>query len=173
MYQGSLSGPEGRVQVVPVLFVDSNVSGKYDTIIPDLSTSWEDFTRFDLEKSEEPKYDFDFTDEKPIVLGSGNEFLVYDSNEDGKIDYSAGTVGAKVLDIYGIIQDKKINFDENVNAINGTLLPSIDPDGEFFGVMTDFMGHGTASSGSITSKGMQEYDDLQQHKKVCNKRSRS
>jgi len=165
MYQGSLSGPEARIQVVPVLFVDSNVKGKYDTIIPDLSTSWEDFTRFDLESDEKPNYDFDFTDEKPIVLGSGNEFLVYDSNEDGKIDYSAGTVGAKVLDVYGVVQNKTIIIDDTVNAINGTLLPPLDPDGNFFGVMTDFLGHGTSSSSSITSKGLQEYDIYNNTKK--------
>ena len=57
------------------------IAGVYDTIIPDLSTSWEDYTRFDLESEEKPNYDFDFTDEKPIVLGSGKEFLVYDSKQ--------------------------------------------------------------------------------------------
>ncbi len=165
MYQGGFSGPESRVQVVPVLFVDSNVAGEYDTIIPDLSTSWEDFTRFDLEPGESPNYDFDFTDEKPIILGSGNEFLVYDSNEDGIIDYSAGTVGARVLDVYGVIQNKTINVDDTLNAINGTLLPSLDPKGDFFGVMTDFMGHGTSTTASITSKGIQEYDIYNNTKK--------
>ncbi|MDH3277477.1 MAG: S8 family serine peptidase [Nitrosopumilus sp.] len=165
MFQGGLSGPESRVQVVPVLFVDSNIAGNYDTIIPDLSTSWEDFTRYDLESNETPNYDFDFTDEKPIILGSGNEFLVYDSNGDGKIDYSAGAVGAKVLDVYGVIQDKKSKVEDTVNAINGTLLSSIDPDGEYFGVMTDFMGHGTSSTGSITSRGVQEYDIYNNTKK--------
>ncbi|NIV49603.1 MAG: S8 family serine peptidase, partial [Gammaproteobacteria bacterium] len=140
-------------------------AGKYDTIIPDLSTSWEDYTRFDLKAGEKPNYDFDFTDEKPIVLGSGNEFLVYDSNEDGKIDYSAGTVGARVLDIHNVIQNKTIEIDDKLNAINGTLLAPLDPDGEYFGVMTDFMGHGTASAASITSKGVQEYDIYNNTKK--------
>jgi len=165
MYQGGLAGPQARIQVVPILFVDSNVAGKYDTIIPDLSTSWEDYTRSQLEPGEQPDYDFDFTDEKPIVLGSGNEFLIYDSNEDGIIDYSAGTVGAKVLDVYGVIQNKTITLDDTLNAINGTLLPPLDPNGEFFGVMTDFMGHGTSSASSITSKGIQEYDIYNNTKK--------
>ena len=132
MYQGGLSGPLARIQVVPILFVDANEEGVYDTIIPDLSTSWEDYTRSQLEPGEQPDYDFDFTDEKPIILGSGNEFLVYDSNEDGIIDYSAGIVGAQVLDVYGVIQNKTINIDDSLNAINGTLLPPLDPDGEFF-----------------------------------------
>jgi len=165
MYQGALSGPLAKIQVVPVLFVDSNIAGEYDTIIPDLSTSWEDYTRDDLPRGERPNYDFDFTDEKPIVLGSGKEFLVYDSNDDGVIDYSAGTIGAKVLDVYGVIQNKTIHVDDIVNAINGTLLPPIDPKGTFFGVMTDFEGHGTSSTASITSQGIQEYDIYNNTKK--------
>ena len=48
IYQGALQGEFTRIQVVPVLVVDSFTSGIYDTIIPDLSTSWEDYTRFDL-----------------------------------------------------------------------------------------------------------------------------
>ena len=101
MYQG---GTFGKIQVVPVLVVDSQIPGVYDTVIPDLSTSWEDYTKSDLKLGQKPNYDFDFTDETPITLGSGNEFLVFDSNNDGKNDYSAGTFGAQVLDIYGVIK---------------------------------------------------------------------
>jgi len=158
IYQGGLQGPLARVQAVPVLVVDSFTPGVYDTIIPDLSTSWKDYTRFDLKSGEKPDYDFDFTDEKPIVLGSGNEFLVYDSNDDGKNDFSAGTIGAHVLDVYGVIEKKSTDIDDNLNAINGTLLPPLDPDGAFFGIMTDFMGHGTSSAASITSRGQETYD---------------
>jgi len=165
IYQGALQGPQTRLQVVPVLVVDSNTAGVYDTIIPDMSTSWEDFTRFDLEKGEKPNYDFDFTDENPITIGDGKEFLIYDFDDDGKNDYSAGTVGAHVLDVYGVIEDKKSQVDDILKAINGTLLPPMDPDGEFFGVMTDFMGHGTSSAASITSKGIQEYDIYNNTKK--------
>ena len=165
IYQGALQGPLARIQVVPVLVVDSFISGVYDTIIPDLSTSWEDYTRFDLEKDQEPKYDFDFTDEKPIVLGSGKEFLVYDSNNDGKNDFSAGTIGAQVLDVYGVIQNKTADIDDTLRAVNGTLLPTLDPDGEFFGLMTDFMGHGTSTTASITSRGIETYDIYNNTKK--------
>ena len=165
IYQGGLQGPYTQVQVVPVLVVDSVVSGVYDTIIPDLSTSWEDYTRFDLKPGQKPKYDFDFTDEKSIVLGSGNEFLVYDSNEDGRNDYSAGTLGAQVLDIYGAIKKNSTNIDDSIKAINGTLLPGLDPDGEYFGIMTDFMGHGTSSAASITSRGHETYDIYNNTKK--------
>ena len=165
IYQGGLSGSLARIQVVPVLVVDSFIPGVYDTIIPDLSTSWEDYTRFDLESGQQPNYDFDFTDEKPIVLGSGKEFLVYDSNQDGKNDYSAGTFGAQVLDVYGVIRNNFTDIDDTLKAINGTLLPPLDSDGEFFGLMTDFNGHGTSSAASITSRGQETYDIYNNSKK--------
>ena len=158
IYQGALQGALAGVQVVPVLVIDSHTPGLYDTIIPDLSSSWEDFTRFDLKKGQQPDYDFDFTDEKPIVLGSGNEHLVYDFDDDGKSDYSAGTIGAQVMDVYGVINGKKSAIDDTLRAINGTLLPAMDPKGTFFGVMTDTAGHGTSSAASIASKGVVEYD---------------
>jgi len=165
MYQGFLQDSTVRVQVVPVLVVDSKSPGVYDTIIPDMSSSWEDFTRFDLKSGQKPKYDFDFSDETPIRLGEGKEFLLYDFDKDGKFDYSAGTVGARVVDVYGVIENKKSTIDKTINAINGTLLPALDPDGRFFGVMSDFIGHGTASTASITSKGIQQYDIYNNTKK--------
>ncbi|NNL59668.1 MAG: S8 family serine peptidase, partial [Nitrosopumilus sp.] len=158
IYQGGLQGPLARIQVVPVLVVDSFTPGVYDTVIPDLSTSWNDYTRFDLKPGQKPNYDFDFTDEKPIVLGSGKEFLVYDSNNDGKNDYSAGTFGAQVLDVYGVIRNNVTDIDDTLKAINGTLLRALDVEGNFFGIMSDFMGHGTSSAASITSRGQEIYD---------------
>ena len=86
MYQGSPSQP----QVVPVLVVDSKISGYYDTIIPDMSTSWQDFTK--NSENDELKFDFDFTDDIHHVIGDGNEFLVYDYDDDGEFDYSVGTL---------------------------------------------------------------------------------
>ena len=155
MYQGGLFD---KIQVVPVLVVDSLIAGVYDTIIPDLSSSWKDYTKNDLQNNKKINPDFDFTDETPIILGSGNEFLVFDSNDDGKNDFSAGTFGAQVLDIYGVIKNNSTVFLDDVNAINGTLLPPMDSHGNFFGVMTDFMGHGTSSAASITSRGQETYD---------------
>ena len=158
MYQGSPRQP----QVVPVLVVDSKEAGFYDTIIPDMSTSWQDFTK--NASNGKPEFDFDFTDDVHHVIGDGNEFLVYDYNDDGKFDYSVGTLGAQVLDIYGVIENEP-EIDDSFGAINGTLLPPIDRDGKFFGVMTDVSGHGTSSAGTIVSKGQQEYDIYNNTKK--------
>ena len=165
VYQGALSGSLAGLQVVPVLVIDSHTPGLYDTIIPDLSTAWEDYTRFDLERGQQAEYDFDFTDEKPIVLGSGNEHLIYDFDDDGKFDYSAGTIGAQVVDVYGVIKKEKAEIDKTLRAINGTLLPPMDPKGTFFGVMTDSAGHGTSSAASIVSSGVEEYDIYNNTKK--------
>ena len=85
-------------------------------MIPDLSTSWQDYTREDSNSNKKLNYDFDFTDEIPIVLGSGNEFLVFDSNDDGKNDYSAGTIGAHVLDVYGVIKNNSTTIDDSLKC---------------------------------------------------------
>ncbi|CDI06306.1 S8 family serine peptidase [Candidatus Nitrosotenuis uzonensis] len=165
VYQGAVSGPFASVQVVPVLVVDSVTPGLYDTIIPDMSTSYKDYTRFDLRPGQKPSYDFDFTDERPIRLGDGNEFLIYDSNKDGKPDYSAGTVGAQILDVHGVISQNKSAVDKILKATNGTLLPGLDPKGNFFGVMSDFVGHGTSSAGTISSSAKNQYDIYNNTKK--------
>src|SRR4029077_5487001 len=82
IYENVLQGQSSRLQLVPVLVVDSKIAGLYVIIIPDMSDSWKDFTRFDLSLGSAPQYDYDFTDETPITLGNGKEFLVYDSNND-------------------------------------------------------------------------------------------
>ena len=155
IYESVSQGQSSRLQIVPVLVVDSNISGLYDTIIADMSDSWKDFVKFD--RPILPKYDFDFTNENIITLGEGNEYLVYDSNHDGKSDYGAGTVGAHVLDVYGVITKPSL-VDKKLGAISGILLPPLDPHGNFFGVMYDFGGHGTGTAGSIVSVGKQSYD---------------
>jgi len=51
IYQTVIQGAIPRLQLVPVLVVDSKVAGLYDTVIPDMSTSWIDFMRFELRES--------------------------------------------------------------------------------------------------------------------------
>jgi len=144
----------GKLQVMLVLVTDPNEAGVYDTITPDMSTSWQDYVSGPNDTTD---YDFDFTDDTPITIGSGKEFLLYDSDNDGVNDYSAGTVGARVVDIHGVFSDEA-EIDSMVGAVNGTLLPAMDKDGNYFGIMNDFFGHGTASSATIVSKGKMEYD---------------
>ena len=126
-----------------------------------MSTSWMDFTK---KANDEVVYDFDFTDETPITIGSGKEFMLYDSDGDGINDYSAGTVGARVVDIYGIFSDEA-EIDDKLNVINGTLLHAMDENGMYFGVMNDFYEHGTATAATIASKGKSKYDIYNDTKK--------
>ena len=156
-----LGAQVGKVQAVIVLVTDPNEAGVYDTIIPDMSTSWMDFTK---KANDEVVYDFDFTDETPITIGSGKEFMLYDSDDDGINDYSAGTVGARVVDIYGIFSDEA-EIDDKLNVINGTLLHAMDENGMYFGVMNDFYEHGTATAATIASKGKSKYDIYNDTKK--------
>jgi hypothetical protein len=146
--------------IVPVLVVDTKEKGVYDTIVADMSSAWADFSKFELGKgSSTLEFDYDFTDEKQIKLGEGNEFLVFDDKKDGDIDLSAGIVGAHVLDVWGAInKDKKAKIENYVGAVNGTLLKPMDINGTYFGVMFDYLGHGTGSSASIASRGHDTYD---------------
>lgn len=146
----------GQILVVPLLIVDSQTAGIYDTVIPDMSTSWADFM-LRIGSDDSPRLDFDFTDEMPIILGSGNEVLVYDHNDDGYGDYSAGVLGARVLDVYGAISNTTTPDDYITGALNATLLEPLDIDGNYLGIMTDFHNHGTAVAGVISSRGSQSY----------------
>ncbi|MEO9364986.1 MULTISPECIES: S8 family serine peptidase [Candidatus Nitrosocaldus] len=174
--------------IVPILLVDSKEAGVYDTVYADMSTAWADFALFELRKKpEEVKFDFDFTDERAIRIGEGNEMLIYDADNDGSADLSAGMLGAYVLDVWGVIRDdekskskdgsggdgeeskdvgssngnegrsKGSYIDDYLGAVNGRLLEPIDKDGRYITVMFDFFGHGTQSAGTIVAKGMVDY----------------
>ncbi|MCS7141048.1 MAG: S8 family serine peptidase [Candidatus Nitrosocaldus sp.] len=174
--------------IVPVLLVDSREAGVYDTVIADMSTAWADFAAFELRKNpEEVKFDFDFTDEVPRRVGDGNEMLLYDADNDGNPELSAGMLGAYVLDVWGVIQDEGkgggeggddakgsgsggsggssssssngngSHIDPYLGAVNGRLLEPVDRKGRYFTVMFDFFGHGTQSAGTIVSRGVVDY----------------
>ena len=157
IFQAGPTGIGTGIQAVPVLVTDSYASGIYNTIIPDMSSSWMDYMRPSTSDTD-LTYDFDFTDESSITLGSGNEFLVYDSDKDGVADYTAGTVGARVLDVHGVTSGNASHVDDALHAINGTLLLGLDPSGHFFGVMSDSRKHGTSSAATVASRGVVTYD---------------
>ena len=62
----------GKIQVVPVLVVDSVVSGVYDTIIPDLSTSWMDYSKNEI------KFDKKFAPATKTIPASKNTMIASD-----------------------------------------------------------------------------------------------
>jgi hypothetical protein len=153
--------------LVPVLVVDSKVPGVYDTIIPDMGSGWYFYTHNELGRLahvehlfDDPSYDF--TDDVPIKLGGGNEFLTYDYNNDGFPDFSAGTAGARVVDLWQVASNKtKPAIGEETGyggVVVADLLEPLDPAGNYFGVMYDVAGHGTSTAATVASKGKQGYN---------------
>jgi hypothetical protein len=167
IFQLSLQFGTVTTVIIPVLVVDSTEPGIYDTIIPDMSFGWLSFasTLAGLDPNanylvpQNPTYDF--TDEKPIKIGDGNEFLTYDYDRDGDADFSAGTLGARVLDIWRVTEkDAKIVTDDAGygGVVSAKLLKPMDPAGDYFGLMYDFQGHGTSTAATVASKGTGQYD---------------
>ncbi|HEX2014727.1 MAG TPA: S8 family serine peptidase [Nitrososphaera sp.] len=169
IYQTQLHFGSITFALVPVLVVDSEKPGVYDTIIPDMYSAWYFFARNDLARVGGdavehlfPDPSFDFTDDTPIKIGDGNEFLVYDYDKDGFPDFSAGTAGARVVDVWQVISNKTepvIGDDTGYGGVVvADLLEPMDPSGEYFGVMYDLQGHGTGTASTVASSGKQLYD---------------
>ena len=157
--------------LVPVLVVDSKDPGVYDTVIPDMYSAWYFYVTNELSRlvprSEDiehlvPEPAFDFTDDAPIKLGEGNEFLTFDYNDDGFPDFSAGTIGARVVDLWQVASNKtkpKIGEESGYGGVLvADLLKPLDPDGDYFGVMYDLQGHGSSTAATVASAGSQQYD---------------
>jgi subtilisin family serine protease len=157
--------------LVPVLVVDSRDPGVYDTIIPDMYSGWYFYTQNELARLVPRDGDvghlfvepsFDFTDDAPIRLGDGNEFLTYDYNADGFPDFSAGTAGARVVDLWQVATNKTEPAAGEETGYGGAvvadLLEPLDPAGDYFGVMYDWAGHGSGTAATVASKGQQQYD---------------
>jgi len=155
--------------LVPVLVVDSEEPGVYDTIIPDMYSAWYFYTRNELVRVGNndiehlyPEPSFDFTDDTPIKLGDGNEFLTYDYDKDGFPDFSAGTAGARVVDLWQVASNKTKPALASESSYGGVavadLLKPMDPAGDYFGVMYDLQTHGSSTAATVASRGVQEYD---------------
>ncbi|MEM2429742.1 MAG: S8 family serine peptidase [Nitrososphaerales archaeon] len=153
----------------PALVVDSKIPGFYDTVYIDLSSTYAEFllilSYYDLLSPELkiPPIDANFYDESPHRVGDGSEVLARDFTGDGVADISAGLLGARVLDVWGIIGlgKSKQHWDLPFGfwgAVNGTLLPGLDKNGNFYGVMHDFNSHGTMAALSAVSRGRVGYD---------------
>jgi len=151
MEQDSFGGPGDNNLFYPVLVVDSKTAGVYDTVYVDFSSTYALWTH-------KTKPDYSFYDEKPHHLGDGSELLVSDINGDGLPDISAGLLGARVLDVWGIFTKQTSKYDPTLGFPTGNLLPGLDPEGNFLGIMFDYEPHGTFCAANITSRGTVPYD---------------
>ncbi|MEM4844411.1 MAG: hypothetical protein QXQ93_01700 [Ignisphaera sp.] len=154
----------------PVITVDSDSDGLYDTVYVDTTTSF-----YLLKLALEPgpcsvtisgapaTPDYPFADEEPIRYGS--EIVARDLNEDGIYDFSIGTLAGYVYDsAYAIILDRLGFWREYVAPLPhgygfetyGALLleiwsyepiamiwPGLDPYGNYVVLAYDYHSHGT------------------------------
>jgi subtilisin family serine protease len=151
MEKDSFEGPGDEGILYPVLVVDSQIAGIYDTVYMDLSSTYALWTG-------QGEADHSFYDENPHHVGDGSEFLVSDFTGDGLPDISAGMLGAQILDVWGIFKNRTSEYDLVLGFPRGTLLPGLDSEGDFLGVMFDFEPHGTLCAANVASRGTVGYD---------------
>ncbi|HEX2557679.1 MAG TPA: S8 family serine peptidase, partial [Nitrososphaera sp.] len=169
IYQTQMQFGTTTSGLVPVLVVDSQDPGVYDTIIPDMYSAWYFYSQDELvrvgnndTKHLAPEPSFDFTDDVPIKLGDGNEFLTYDYDKDGFPDFSAGTAGARVVDLWQVASNTTkpaLAYESGSGGVAvADLLKPMDSAGDYFGVMYDVQTHGSSTAATVASQGKQEYD---------------
>jgi len=145
----------------PVVVVDSTVPNVYDTVFVDMSTGYYNFlqqyaSKLNREASQSlglrlrwptPNAswnDHSFADESPRKVG-GTDFLQFDAGGDNVPDFSAGMLA----------------FGVDLSGRTGryfSLLPPIDPNGNFINVFFDFESHGTSTASNAASRGLLKRD---------------
>ncbi|MGA3404405.1 MAG: S8 family serine peptidase [Candidatus Bathyarchaeia archaeon] len=145
----------------PLVVVDSALPNVYDTVVVDMSTAYYNFlkvygAKLNHEASQSlgvglkwpdanPSWnDHSFADEAPHKVG-GTDLITFDADRDGVPDFSAGLLG------FGI----------DLSGSTGhyfSLLPPIDPKGNFVNVFFDFESHGTSTASNSASRGVLKRD---------------
>ena len=121
----------------PVLVVDSNIEGIYDTVYVDLSFDWAWLNlQYGLPFGTWPP-EFSFADETPVTPTNWT-IAARDFTGDGIYDLSAGSLGY-FLDVW--------RASPNV-ADRGLVLKPVDPAGNYVAFVNDWWGHGTYCASS-------------------------
>ncbi len=153
---------------VPVVLVDTETPGVYDTAIFDLSTGFYWFSELMRELENEtlgtilwrepdPSWlDYSFADEPLIKIG--NEIIARDFDGDGLYDFSLGIVSGYYLDSFGLARCTVDWSTWTVYPGEPGVYAGLDPEGEYVVVFSDFYGHGTAVATVIGARGNMEYD---------------
>jgi len=158
-------GGQGIAQyTLPVIYVDSNGDGAYDTVYADTSTVYYYLVKAMAEtgviqaEPDEALADFSFADERPASYGS--EVIARDFTGDGVNDFSAGALAGYLYDWLGLFTGQFLGNPGWIMGYDyaGTILPGMDPNGNYITLIYDVYGHGTAVAGVIASKGNVEYD---------------
>ncbi len=122
------------LDLFPVLVVDANTVGVYDTVYVDLSFDWwwMNFTS---------ALDLSFADETPVTP-TGWTVAARDFTGDGIYDLSVGSL-AYFLDVWGISPNP---------ADRGLVLKPVDPAGNYVVFENDWLGHGTFCANSAAGR---------------------
>jgi subtilisin family serine protease len=148
----------------PVVVIDSTTPNVYDTVVVDMSTAYFNFLaqyggrlnagaqqtldiNLQWPKPELSWDDHSFADESPHKVGT-SDLISFDADGDGIPDFSAGLLA------FGI----------DLSATTGyyySLLPPIDPNGNFINVFFDFESHGTSTASNAASRGLLKRDIYQ------------
>jgi subtilisin family serine protease len=150
----------------PVVVVDANQAGVYDTVFVDMSTAYYNFLtqyRDDLNTnaaqslnlnltwpSPQPSWDVHgFANEQPHTASPGKDLIYFDPTNSGVPAFSAGLL-AYGVDIGGAATGQ-----------NFALLPPIDPKGNYINVYFDYESHGTSTASNAASRGVLKRDIYQ------------
>jgi subtilisin family serine protease len=142
----------------PVVVVDANQAGVYDTVVVDMSTAYYNFLlqyRDNLNAnaaqtlnlnltwpSPEPAWnDHGFADEQPHMAAPGKDLIYFDPSNSGVPVFSAGLLA------YGVDMS-------GYTGKNFALIPPIDPNGNFINVYFDYESHGTSTAANAASRGI-------------------
>jgi subtilisin family serine protease len=148
----------------PVVVIDSTTPDVYDTVVVDMSTAYFNFlARYGGRLNAGAQQSLDiglqwpgpelsgddhsFADESAHKVGA-TDLISYDADGDGVPDFSAGLLA------FGI----------DLSGTTGhyySLLPPIDPSGNFINVFFDFESHGTSTASNAASRGLLRRDIYQ------------
>lgn len=164
--------------LVPAVMVDTQEPGVYDTVYLDLSTTWFTiggiFYAFGaiLEPPSIELLDFSFRDENPLKMGEGVAGLDFDG--DGVYDYSLGVISGYVYDAYGLINDSVpeggYSWETAWEPMASGIYPGLDPQGRYFSLFYDPLGHGTSVASIIAGKPAKYFIPSQEGLKVIESR---
>ena len=159
-------GSLGLIQfAIPVIVVDKNLDGAYDTVYADTSTMYYLFMRalYDLgiidTLPDSGLFDLSFADEEPVYYG--NEVVARDFTGDGENDFSAGTLAGYVYDYLGVLTglDMASLGWPGAYDLAGLILPGFDTEGgNYVTFGYDWIGHGTSVASVIGGRGVVTLD---------------
>lgn len=149
----------------PVVVVDANQAGVYDTVFVDMSTAYYNFLlqyrdslnanaaqSLDLNltwPSPQPSWNVHgFANEQAHTASPGKDLIFFDPTGSGLPVFSAGLL-AYGVDLGGIV------------GKNFGLIPPIDPQGNFINVFFDYESHGTSTASDAASRGILKRDIYQ------------